>query len=55
MTLAQSKHLVITGFTFSLMELWIVVATMVIGFFAGILPALRIYRLDVFKVLAKRP
>ena len=51
--LAQVKHIHVTGMLFLPEEGWLIVASGIIGVVAAILPAIRIYRIDIFKTLVQ--
>lgn len=51
--LANTKHIHITGALFLPEEAWLIGASGVIGLIAAILPAIRVYRIDIFKTLVK--
>ncbi len=53
MWLADSKHIHITGWLFLPEEGWLLLASGVIGVVAALLPALRVYRIDIFKTLVR--
>ena len=52
--LANSKHVHISGGVFLHSELWIVLGGLLVGALAALLPALRVYRIDIFKTLVGR-
>jgi len=52
--LAESKHIHVTGSLFLPEESWLLGASLVIGLVAALLPAIRVYRIDIFKTLVKR-
>lgn len=52
--LANSKHIHMTGRLFLPEETWLVPASLVVGALAAILPAVRVYRIDIFKTLVQR-
>ena len=52
--LAQTKHVHISGTQFMPEELWLVLASILIGLVAAILPAIRVYRIDIFKTLVRK-
>ena len=52
--LAQTKHVHISGTQFMQEELWLVLASILIGLVAAILPAIRVYRIDIFKTLVRK-
>lgn len=51
--LAESKHIHVTGKLFLPEEIWLLAASVVIGVVAAILPAIRVYRIDIFKTLVR--
>lgn len=51
--LAHTKHIHVTGKLFLPEEGWLVVASAVIGLLAALLPAVRVYRIDIFKTLVQ--
>jgi putative ABC transport system permease protein len=51
--LADAKHINITGKLFLPEEIWLIGASIVIGLVAAIIPAIRVYRIDIFKTLVK--
>ncbi|MEZ5647684.1 MAG: FtsX-like permease family protein [Alphaproteobacteria bacterium] len=52
--LSETKHIPLTGMVFLPEEGWLLVASVVIGISAALLPALRAYRIDIFKTLVQR-
>ncbi len=52
--LAHARHLHITGSKFLIEELHLLLAGAFIGVLAGLIPALRVRRIDIFKTLATR-
>lgn len=52
--LAQTKHIHITGKLYLPEESWLLVASAIIGIGAAIIPAIRVYRIDIFKTLVQR-
>jgi len=52
--LAGSKHLHMTGMLFLAEEAWLVPVSLAVGALAAILPAFRVYRIDIFKTLVQR-
>lgn len=52
--LAESKHIHITGKIFLPEEEYLLVMGLLIGVFAAIIPAIKIYRIDIFKTLVQR-
>lgn len=51
--LAQAKHIHVTGSLFLPEESWLLGASLVIGLAAALLPAIRVYRIDIFKTLVQ--
>ncbi len=51
--LSQTKHIHLTGALFLPEEKWLVVASLAVGLLAALLPALRVYRIDIFKTLVQ--
>ena len=51
--LAQEKHIHVTGKLFLPEEAWLLAASVAIGLLAAILPAIRVYRIDIFKTLVR--
>ena len=51
--LAQAKHIHVTGVLFLPEESWLLGASLVIGLVAALLPAIRVYRIDIFKTLVQ--
>ena len=51
--LAQAKHVHVTGKLFLPEESWLIAASLAIGLVAATLPAIRVYRIDIFKTLVK--
>ena len=51
--LAETKHIHITGRMFLPEEGWMLAASVVIGIVAALLPAIRVYRIDIFKTLVQ--
>ena len=51
--LAAEKHIHVTGKLFLPEEGWLLVASVVIGLVAAVVPALRVYRIDIFKTLVQ--
>ena len=51
--LAQTKHIHITGALFLPEEGCLLAASLIIGIVAALLPAIRIYRIDIFKTLVQ--
>ncbi|MFN5351850.1 MAG: ABC transporter permease [Alphaproteobacteria bacterium] len=52
--LAQTKHISITGKVFLNDEIWLIIASLIVGVVASILPAIKVYKIDIFKTLVKR-
>jgi putative ABC transport system permease protein len=52
--LAHTKHIHMTGRLFLPEEIWLVPASLVVGALAALLPAVRVYRIDIFKTLVQR-
>jgi putative ABC transport system permease protein len=52
--LADAKHIHITGKLFLAEEKWLLLVGLVIGVVAAVIPALKVYRIDIFKTLVKR-
>ena len=52
--LANSKHIHITGKLFLAEEKWLIAGGFIIGIVAAIIPAVKVYRIDIFKTLVKR-
>jgi putative ABC transport system permease protein len=52
--LADSKHIQVTGKLFLTEEKWLLAAGLGIGVIAAVIPALKVYRIDIFKALVKR-
>lgn len=52
--LAGSKHIHMTGRLFLCEELWLVPLSLATGALAAVLPAVRVYRIDIFKTLVQR-
>lgn len=50
----NSKHIHITGEIFLPEEGWLIAVGLAIGFFAALLPAFRVYKIDIFKTLVQR-
>jgi putative ABC transport system permease protein len=51
--LASSKHIHMTGRIFLAEEAWLIPVSMLVGALAGLLPAVRVYRIDIFKTLVR--
>lgn len=52
--LASSKHIHMTGRLFLNEEMWLVPVSLAVGALAALLPAIRVYRIDIFKTLVRR-
>ena len=52
--LAHAKHIHVTGRLYLPEEAWLLAASAVIGVIAAVLPAIRVYRIDIFKTLVAR-
>lgn len=52
--LASSKNIHITGRLFLIEEMWLVPVSLAVGALAALLPAIRVYRIDIFKTLVRR-
>jgi putative ABC transport system permease protein len=52
--LADSKHIHITGTLFLAEEKWLLLMGLVTGVVAAVIPALKVYRIDIFKTLVTR-
>jgi len=52
--LADSKHIHITGKLFLAEENWLLVTGLAIGVVAAVIPAAKVYRIDIFKTLVRR-
>jgi len=52
--LANTKHIHMTGMLFLSEELWILPVSLAVGAVAALLPAIRVYRIDIFKTLVQR-
>ena len=52
--LAQTKHIHVTGMLYLPEENWLLAASAVIGVVAAVIPAIRVYRIDIFKTLVAR-
>ena len=51
--LAEAKHIHVTGKLFLPEESWLLGASVVIGLVAAVLPAIRVYHIDIFKTLVR--
>ena len=51
--LAQAKHIHVTGALFLPEECWLIAISVIIAMVAALLPALRVYRIDIFKTLVQ--
>ena len=52
--LSNSKHIHMTGWLFLSEETWLIPAGLVVGGLAALIPAVRVYRIDIFKTLVRR-
>ena len=52
--LANAKHIHMTGRLFLVEEAWLLPVSLAIGALAALLPAIRVYRIDIFKTLVHR-
>ncbi|HXE98360.1 MAG TPA: ABC transporter permease [Dongiaceae bacterium] len=52
--LAGTKHIHMTGRLFLPEEIWLIPTTLIVGALAALLPAVRVYRIDIFKTLVQR-
>jgi putative ABC transport system permease protein len=52
--LANTKHIHMTGRLFLTEELWLIPVSLAVGAAAALLPAIRVYRIDIFKTLVQR-
>ncbi len=52
--LANAKHIHMTGRLFLTEEAWLVPVSLAVGALAALLPAIRVYRIDIFKTLVHR-
>ena len=52
--LANTKHIHMTGKLFLVEEAWLVPLGLFVGALAALLPAVRVYRIDIFKTLVRR-
>ena len=52
--LATTKHIHMTGRIFLPEESWLIPLSLVVGALAALLPAVRVYRIDIFKTLVQR-
>jgi len=52
--LASTKHIHMTGKLFLVQEYWLIPVSLAIGVLAALLPAIRVYRIDIFKTLVRR-
>lgn len=52
--LASAKHIQITGRLFLIEEVWLFPVSLLVGALAALLPAVRVYRIDIFKTLVRR-
>ena len=51
--LASSKHVQMTGMLFLAEEAWLFPVSLAVGALAALLPAIRVYRIDIFKTLVQ--
>lgn len=51
--LANNKHIHMTGGIFLPAEAWLVPVSLAVGALAALLPAVRVYRIDIFKTLVR--
>ena len=51
--LASSKHINMTGMLFLAEEAWLFPVSLAVGALAALLPAIRVYRIDIFKTLVQ--
>jgi putative ABC transport system permease protein len=51
--LASSKHIHMTGRLFLAEEAWLIPLSLLVGALAALLPAVRVYRIDIFKTLVR--
>jgi putative ABC transport system permease protein len=51
--LSSSKHVQMTGMLFLSEEAWILPVSLLVGALAALLPAVRVYRIDIFKTLVR--
>ena len=52
--LANAKHIHMTGRLFLIEEAWLLPVSLAVGALAALLPAIRVYRIDIFKTLVHR-
>jgi putative ABC transport system permease protein len=52
--LSNTKHIHMTGRLFLAEEAWLVPVGLAVGALAALLPAIRVYRIDIFKTLVRR-
>ena len=52
--LANSRHIHMTGRLFLAEEAWLLPVSLAVGALAALLPAIRVYRIDIFKTLVHR-
>jgi putative ABC transport system permease protein len=52
--LANAKHIHMTGRLFLVEEAWLLPVSLAVGVLAALLPAIRVYRIDIFKTLVHR-
>lgn len=53
MWLTEEKHIHITAWLFLPEEIWLIASSAIIGLLAAVLPAIRVYRIDIFKTLVQ--
>lgn len=51
--LEQTKHIHVTGWLYLPEEGWLLLASALIGLIAAVIPAIRVYRIDIFKTLVR--
>jgi putative ABC transport system permease protein len=52
--LAGEKHIAVSGAMFLAQEGWLIVAGLGVGVLAAVIPAIRVYRIDIFQTLVRR-
>jgi putative ABC transport system permease protein len=52
--LAGAKHVHMTGRLFMAEEAWLLPLSLAVGALAALIPAVRVYRIDIFKTLVQR-
>jgi putative ABC transport system permease protein len=52
--LTYTKHIHITGWLFLSEETWLIPASLIVGALAALLPAIRVYKIDIYKTLVQR-